>query len=184
MTEKETNEKRIRDQKIYNLQIELYQTIPGWGRIILAGLIDVIFCMVTPTILFFSFLLSIDSDSLTKVAIYMVFIVFFLIDFYFSTKTHGSTIGFFLVGIFLIKEITFKPVNGDDVINLLFLRIETDFVYNDLYESLVYMESSKKQTIAMKRNHVIYVNKRKYKKFYNARKEEIEVLYQEYIYGK
>lgn len=182
MTEKQINEKRTRDQKIYNLQIELYQTIPDWWRLILAGFIDIIFCMAIPMMLIFTYFLPSEGESTHNILIAFLIIGFILIDFLFSTRAHGSTIGMFITGVFLVREYPFEPVDSGDVIEMLFLGVKTDIIYTDFYETLSFLSSSKKQTIAMKRNHIIYVTKRKYKNFYNARKEEIKALYQEYYY--
>ena len=176
MTEEALLEKRFYDQKHYDLQQELYQTIPGWGRITIAVFLDIVLCVMIPMFVFFTFLISDGFDFKEQIFFGILIIASFGLNFYFSTMKQGSTIGLFLFGIMLVKETDYSLATKDDVLDLLLNRFVTDIVYSDVYESFSHITSSKKQTIAMKRMKIIYAKKRAYKAFMVKNKNDIKEL--------
>jgi uncharacterized RDD family membrane protein YckC len=174
MNEEALAEKRIYDQKQYNLQQELYNMIPGWSRILSSGFFDIVLCASIP--IYIRFIPSKDFDLMNGIIIFVMFMISFGLNFYFSTRKQGSTIGMYLFGIMLANENTFYEATGEDIFDMLFLRVETDIIYTDLYETASFIGSSKKQTIAMKRMKMIYVKRRAYKKFKAKYQDDIKEL--------
>jgi uncharacterized RDD family membrane protein YckC len=182
MTEEALSKKRYYDQKHYDLEQGLYQAIPGWGRIIISVFFDVSLCTMIPLFIFFTFFASDDFNFKNQIFLAILIITSFGLNFYFSMKKKGSTIGMFLFGIMLVRETNFMHVTEEDVLDLLFCRFATDIVYSDFYESVSHYTSSKKQTIAMKRMKIIYVSKKAYKTFMVKNEKDIKEL-TEYAYN-
>jgi|GEM_PF-2234494 len=182
MTEEALSKKRYYDQKHYDLKQGLYQTIPGWGRIIISGFFDAALCAVIPLFVFFTFFASDGFNLKDQIFLAILIIASFGLNFYFSMMNQGSSIGKFLFGIMLVKETNFTHATKDDVLSLLFCHFATDIVYSDVYESLSHYTSSKKQTIAMKRMKMIYVSKKAYKAFMVKNENDIKEL-AEYAYN-
>jgi uncharacterized RDD family membrane protein YckC len=176
MTEEALAEKRIYDQKQFNLQQELYSMIPGWSRILSSGFFDIVLCASIPIYIYIRFIPNKDFDLMDGIIIFFMFLISFGLNFYFSTRKQGSTIGMYLFGIMLANENTFYEATGEDIFDMLFLRVETDIIYTDLYETASFIGSSKKQTIAMKRMKMVYVKRRAYKKFKAKYQDDIKEL--------
>ncbi len=148
-------------------RLDLFQTVSTSEKIMAANIIDIVFFfagLVLTVILARMLPFFIPGLGLVGGVLYI------LIYFTFRVFAQGSSLGYLLMNIRLVKIKTADRVNGKDYWNYIVKNINSEVKITKIYSYYFNYDNWLKQNGAMHQSGLLVVNKSKFNKFNNEHK--------------